>query len=141
MNNKYLVILAFLASSSLAFANNVEVAGDVSYLEVEEQQGYYTEVQGDGYELGFAVNISLFSKTQHSSPQVIIPAADNMASCELTQIKLVKSSFIHNFCMREYRLVINTQIWADTGGCLVWIKSDLGETIKIINYTYITEGY
>lgn len=139
-----LLCVAFALGFNHAVANPIQ-----NRLQVNTEAGKLLyEVTGNGLERGFKINVEFFSQNQQSQPEVLIPNGDNYADCQVKSVKTTKitdRSFDVNdrvvpFYEISSEIQINSQVVADTGSCLVWIKDDSDETVAIVNYTYYT-GY
>jgi len=103
----------------------------------------YKEITSDGLESGLQIQFQVVEDAKVGPAYIDISGADNTAGCQLKNIKLVGSKRIEpetpDYFLSSYEAFVATEVFADSGGCLIWIKSGYDKTISIINYNYYVE--
>lgn len=113
---------------------------------------FYEEVNGDGYERGFAFQVKVMAvqkkgeKLKITKPYIRI--SNDSADCfDNHSIDFIKKELRYEFGEKKYYTVtfggeVNTAVNADTGGCIatVYASEEVdSDLLKIIDYTYITD--
>lgn len=135
---KVLSLMLVLFSLSVLGQDEMFDNDDMQYLVVGNE--YYSEVTGDALEAGLLIQIELDDDNGNKLPEISIPEGDNFADCRVFEIKLEQRRvLIPNYTLGTYKIWIATGVGGDTGGCLVMVKDANAETMKIVNYRYITD--
>lgn len=129
-----------------AQARNFELAA--FYVHPTETRHGIQLVDGTGDEEGFVFRFKSLSKKPRAY-EIIMPEKDNQAGCKIRKLEVSKeekftignSTTVENieYWSEEYTVVVDTEVLADSGGCLVWVKdTETGNTLTLVSYEYDT---
>lgn len=130
---KLFIYIVLVCLPSLTFA---------SYLKLDMRSSSMREIWGNGLEEGLDVKVTyaIDKKLEPIAPEVLIPKVDNSANCTVENIWIIHDG--NRFRSRRYithtfLIRIATEVLADSGKCLIWIKHPYNrQTLSVIMYGY-----